>query len=51
LALKELNLSGNQIRRVENISRLVNLQVLQLSENLIDSLDSISEVGTLPSLR
>jgi hypothetical protein len=51
LALKELHLQANDIKRVEGLSRLVNLQVLNLSENPIDSLDALTEVGELPSVR
>ena len=36
---------------MEGVGRLVNLQVLCLSENPIESLDSVTEVGELPSLR
>jgi Leucine-rich repeat (LRR) protein len=44
LALRELHLQDNEIRRVENVSRLVNLQILSLSGNPLESLDALAEV-------
>jgi Leucine-rich repeat (LRR) protein len=44
--LKELNLSGNKIRKVENIGNvLVNLQTLMLSANKIEYLEDINEIS------
>jgi len=42
--LRELHLQDNEIRRVENVSRLVNLQILSLSGNPLESLDALAEV-------
>jgi hypothetical protein len=36
---------------VENVARLVNLQILSLSGNPLDSLDSLAEIAGLPMLR
>ena len=50
--LRELNLSGNKIRKVENIGNiLVNLQTLMLSDNKIEYFEDINEISQFPSLR
>jgi Leucine-rich repeat (LRR) protein len=36
---------------VENVARLVNLQILSLSGNTLDSLDSLAEIAGLSMLR
>ena len=46
LLLKELNLSGNKIRKVENIGNiLINLNILMLSSNKIEYLEDINEIS------
>ena len=44
--LKEISLSGNKIRKIENIGNiLVNLETLMLSDNKIEYLEDINEIS------
>ena len=51
MSLVELNLADNLISKVENISRLINLNILDLSANPFENFKDIEEINTLPVLK
>ncbi|CAJ0584934.1 unnamed protein product, partial [Mesorhabditis spiculigera] len=45
-----LNIAGNQIPSLEGLSKLYSLEVLDASENQLDTVESVIHVGRLPCL-
>lgn len=48
--LQTLNLSGNKIKHLEGIGKLLSIKKLDLSWNEIDEIDEMNEVSSLPVL-